>query len=326
MIRKPPKDVVQRYKKNPIITLDDIPFRCNSVFNTGATKLGDEYILMLRVEDQIGHSFLALARSKDGFDFKIDPKPAMVPSNEEPFRTYEKYGLEDPRITKIGDTYYIMYTAYSSHAPLLGLAKTRDFETFERIGIVSLPENKDGALFPAKINGRYVRLDRPVPGGSSRAANIWISFSPDLIHWGDAQCLMQGIENSWDSQRIGAGAPPFETSQGWLEIYHGVKETVCGRIYRLGVVLLDREDPRKIIGRARIPILSPREPYERTGDVPNVIFCCGVIPNEKKDEVLIYYGASDTCICAGIASISELIDMALNVTPILSTHAMENTT
>ena len=298
------RDVIHRWEGNPILALEDIPFPCNTVFNAGATIYNGQYLLLIRVEDQRGKSIFALARSEDGYRFVVDPEPVMTPSNEEPFATYEFCGIEDPRITFMEGTYYIMYTAYSHYGPMLALAKTDDFVRFERIALISQPVNKDGALFPRKINGQYCRFDRPNVGSSG---NIWISYSSDLIHWGQSEIVMTTRPDHWDCVRIGASAPPIETEHGWLEIYHGVKETAAGPIYRLGVVMLDLDDPAKVIGRAAIPILTPREYYERVGDIGNVVFSCGAILDKSSGEVRIYYGAADTCICIGTAKLEALI-------------------
>ncbi|KPJ62648.1 MAG: hypothetical protein AMS15_03275 [Planctomycetes bacterium DG_23] len=298
------RDIVDRYDGNPIITAQDIPFPCNTVFNAGAVKHNGLYLLLLRVEGLEGKSALHLATSKDGFHFDIQEKPAMWPSEEEPYRTYEELGVEDPRLTKMGDQYFIFYTAYSRYSPRIGLAKTRDFSTFERVGLVSQPTNKDAVLFPKKFGNRFVRLDRPSTSGRQ---DMWISYSDDLIYWGDSRIVMEVRPGYWDCATIGAGVPPIETEKGWLEIYHGVRVTAGGRLYRLGCALFDLEDPSKLIGRSGPAILSPREPYERTGDVPNVVFTCGAVM-EENGEVRIYYGAADTCICVATASLHDLID------------------
>jgi len=301
------RDVIERWYKNPIITLDNVPFPCNTVFNAAATKMGDEYILLLRVEDLAGRSVFALARSEDGYHFSVDPAPVMEPSKEEPYRSYERRGIEDPRITYLEGEYYVMYTAYSRYGSRLALCKTKDFKTFDRVGLISEPENKDGCLFPRKVNGRYARLDRPYGGG---IGNIWVSYSDDLLSWGDAEVVMTTRGGFWDSDRIGAGAPPIETEHGWLELYHGVKNTSAGPIYRIGAVLLDLENPSKVLCRSAVPILTPREYYERVGDVGNVVFSCGTIL-EDGGKLKIYYGAADTCICLGFADVNHLIDRCI---------------
>lgn len=304
MPRKLPRDVVERWYKNPIITPEHVPFPCNTVFNAAATKLGDEYIVLMRVEDLAGRSVFALGRSDDGYHFTVDPHPVMEPCKEEPFRSYERRGIEDPRITLLDGVYYIMYTAYSRYGARLALAKTLDFKTYDRIGLISQPENKDGCLFPKKIGGRYVRLDRPLAGG---VGNIWLSYSDNLLDWGDSSVVMTTRGGFWDSDRIGACAPPIETEYGWLEIYHGVKNTAAGPLYRMGAVLLDLEDPSKVLCRSAVPILNPREYYERVGDVGNVVFSCGAIL-EDDGKLKIYYGAADSCICLGFADVNDLIE------------------
>ncbi len=303
MSKRVAPDVVKRWEGNPTLAAEDIPFPCNTVFNAGAVKVGDEYILLLRVEDLRGHSVLALACSNDGYHFTVHDEPVMVPSREGQFAIYERKGIEDPRITRIEDTYYIIYTAVSDFGARLALAKTEDFRSFERIALISEPENKDGALFPRKIGGRYVRLDRPMVGSTG---NIWISYSDDLVSWRDSRVLMTVRSDCWDSWRIGASVPPIETQYGWLEIYHGVKETSHGPIYRLGAAMLDRDDPTKILCRSSIPILAPRADYERTGDIPNVVYSTGAIM-EEDGTLKIYYSGADTCICVGTVHLEELM-------------------
>lgn len=302
--RKKGKEIVERYIGNPIITSQDIPVPCNTVFNAAATVYNNEYILLVRVEGVEGKSSLWIARSKDGKKFEIDKKPALTPSNQEPFKTYEKRGLEDPRITKVDDTYYIIYTAYSHYSPRLALAKTEDFENFERIALISEPVNKNSVIFPKRFKRRYVRYDRPMSAGIA----TWISYSYDLLHWGDSKMVFETRPGYWDADRIGPGAPPIRTKKGWLLIYHGVKRTSAGPIYRLGVALFDLKDPAVLIGRSREPILSPTEYYERVGDVPNVVFTTGAIL-EKNGEVKIYYGACDTSICLATAHIDDLVSL-----------------
>jgi beta-1,4-mannooligosaccharide/beta-1,4-mannosyl-N-acetylglucosamine phosphorylase len=305
MAKKFRYDVVHRWEGNPLITIEDIPFPCNTVFNAACAKYNGQYILLLRVEDLTGRSVFALARSDDGYHFELEDEPVMQPCMEEGcFKEYEKKGIEDPRITKIGNIYYIMYTAVSPYGPLLALAKTEDFKKFERIALVSEPENKDGALFPEKINEKYCRLDRPVSGGEG---NIWLSYSDDLLAWGNSRCIMTTRGDSWDSWRIGASSQPIKIEHGWLIIYHGVKDVSGGPIYRLGAAMLDYKDPSKVLCRSAIPILSPREYYERVGDVNNVVFSCGAILEDDGEQLKIYYGASDTCICVGTANVNELM-------------------
>jgi beta-1,4-mannooligosaccharide/beta-1,4-mannosyl-N-acetylglucosamine phosphorylase len=200
-----------------------------------------------------------------------------------------------------------MYTAYSEYGFRIALAKTDDFYHYERIALVSEPGNKDGILFPEKINGEYVRLDRPI---GKEIGSMWVSYSKNLVDWGKSELLMTPRPGLWDSFRIGASVSPIKTEHGWLEIYHGVKRTTAGPIYRIGTVLLDLEQPYKVIARCDKPVLSPREDYERIGDVGNVVFACGAVL-ENSGEIKVYYGAADTCVCVATTDFNELIEMTL---------------
>ncbi len=300
-------DLLRRYEGNPILTLDDMPYRCNTVFNGTPVKVGGEYLTLIRVEGQQGYSFFTLVRSRDGLHLEVEDKPCMLPSRDEPWKVWEEHGIEDPRLTLIDGKYYIMYTAAGRYGHRIALASTEDFHNYERIAMVSGPGNKDGVLFPEKINGLYARLDRPYGNG---VGCVWVSYSPDLINWGRSEFCFGPRARYWDSYRVGASAPPILTEHGWLEIYHGTKMTSAGPIYRIGTVMLDRDNPAKVIGRCLPPLLSPREDYERIGDVGNVVFACGAIV-EDDGEVKVYYGAADTSICVAMAHMDELIASCL---------------
>jgi len=297
------RDLLHRWERNPIITVRDVPFRCNTVFNGTPVKLDGEYHMILRVEGQQGYSFFALARSHDGIHFEVEPEPCMMPADSGPFKLWEEHGIEDPRLTLLEGTYYVMYTAVCRYGHRIALARTEDFHHYERIALVSGPGNKDGVLFPEKINGLYARLDRPF---GKDVGSVWISYSPDLINWGMSEMVFPPRARYWDSYRIGASAPPIPTDRGWLEVYHGVKMTSAGPIYRIGTAMLDRDDPTKVVGRCLSPVLSPREEYERVGDVGNVVFACGMIA-EDDGEAKIYYGAADTSICVATGSLRDII-------------------
>ncbi len=299
------QDLLERYGENPLITAADIPFTCNTVFNGGAVKLDGQYIILLRVEGQHGYSVFALARSSDGYNFEIERLPVMTPASEGPMEKYETAGIEDPRITVIDGTIYIVYTAFSGYGPCMALATTEDFTSFERRGLISEPGNKDGLLFPRKVGGRYVRFDRPIGNDIGR---VWVTFSDDLHYWGDSRVVLSPRPGYWDSYRVGASCVPIETESGWLEIYHGVKMTSGGPIYRAGVVLLDLEDPSVVIDRSSVPILAPRMEYERLGDVCNVVFPSAAIV-EDDGQVKVYYGAADTSICAAGTTMEKLMDL-----------------
>lgn len=299
-------DLLIRWKGNPVITVDDLPFRANTVFNGTPIVTDDGVNLLLRIEGQHGYSFFALARSTDGLDFTIDPEPVMLPAREGAFAAYETKGIEDPRVTIVEGICYVVYTAVGPCGPRIALAKTDDYVNYERIALISEPGNKDGILFPRKIKGRYARLDRPIGLGRG---SIWVSYSPDLINWGDSEVVITPRTGYWDDYRIGASVAPIETDEGWLEIYHGVKMTSAGPIYRTGVVLLDLDVPSKVIKRGDSAILSPREEYERIGDVPNVCFACGAVIADD-GEMKIYYGAADTSICVATCTLEQLLTEA----------------
>lgn len=302
-----PNDVVQRYEGNPILTADDL-VGAHAVFNSGVAEFEGRYVMVLRVEAKTGHQEMRLAWSDDGMTWTAKNERVLVPT-EEPYLTYLD-ACYDPRVTKIGDTYYIMYAAENKYGCQLGLSKTQDFKTFETVAVVAQPDNRNGVLFPEKIGGYYVRLDRPFSSGT--AGNMWVSFSPDLVHWGQHRCVMESRQFAWDRGKIGPGAPPIKTDEGWLEVYHGTTPLCSGLVYRLGVVLLDLEQPWKVIGRAKQYLLTPTADYERFGDVADVCFACGVLPDTKGDAAKIYYGGADTCMCLATAKISDLIAFAKN--------------
>ena len=297
------RDLLHRYRGNPILTLDDMPYRCNTVFNGTPVKVDGQYLMLLRVEGQQGYSFFALARGRDGLHFLVDSEPCMLPAQEEPWQVWETHGIEDPRLSQVDGKNYVLYTAVGPYGHRIALAGTDDFVNYRRIAMISGPGNKDGVLFPQKINGLYVRLDRPIGNG---IGSVWVSYSPDLVNWGRSEWLFGPRPRYWDANRVGASAPPILTDRGWLEIYHGVKMTSAGPIYRIGAVMLDKDDPTKVLGRSLRPLLSPREDYERIGDVGNVVFACGAII-EADGQAKVYYGAADTSICVATAHIDDIV-------------------
>lgn len=304
------RELFRRSEHNPILTAAAWPYPVNSVFNAGATLLPDgETLLLARVEDRRGISHLTAARSRDGVaDWQIDPQPTLLPDPEN--YPEEIWGIEDPRITWEPelDRYTVTYTSYSTSGPLVSLALTRDFKEFERKGVVMPPEDKDAALFPRRFGGRWAMLHRPVPGFPGTRANIWLSYSPDLKHWGDHCVALEARRGAWwDANKIGLSPPPVETPEGWLIIYHGVRMTPAGCLYRLGLALLDLETPCRVIRRGDEWVFGPHAPYERVGDVGDVVFPCGVTHNEATGELRMYYGAADTSIALATANVSELL-------------------
>jgi len=300
--------LVTRYDKNPILTKDDVPYPVATVHNAGVVKHNGNYIMLFRSHQYNGRSMIGRADSEDGFSFKVHPKPFLTPSTESIFAEYEEFGIEDMRICPVEDYYLLTYSAYSRHGVRIALARTADFEKVERIALITEADLRNVVIFPEKFEGRYVRLDRP--HSEISPWSIWISYSPDLIHWGDSRVIMKPVSYHWDEMKIGPGAPPVKTEKGWLHIYHGVFETMAGAVYRLGVALHDLNDPAKIIGVSDQWILQPEETWEITGYVPNVVFTCGAVP-EDDGTIKIYWGGADTVMCTGSAKINDLVQLCL---------------
>ncbi len=301
--------VVNRYAKNPILTREQVPYKVETVHNAGVVKHQGKYVMLFRSHLQNGRSIIGLAESADGFSFSASKDPFLVPATEGPFAEYEEFGVEDLRICALqGEDYLLTYSAYSKHGVRIALARTADFRQIERVALISQPDMRNAVIFPEKWNGRYVRLDRP--HSEISPWSICISYSPDLIHWGDSQVVMKPVPYHWDEMKIGPGATPFRTAAGWLHIYHGVFETMAGAVYRLGVALHDFADPAKILGVSDDWILQPEDPWEITGYVSNVVFTCGAVP-EEDGTVKIYWGGADTVMCVGTAQIADLVKMCL---------------
>jgi len=302
------KAFVRRYPGNPILTKDDIPYKVETVHNAAVVKYNGRYIMLFRSHLDTGRSIIGLAESDDGFKFKSSAEPFIVPADKAPFSEYEEYGVEDPRITYLEGSYYITYSAYSRHGVRIALAKTTDFKTSERVAFITQADHRNVVLFPEKINGRYVRLDRPHSDISPWS--IWISYSPDLRYWGESKLVMKPVQYHWDEMKIGPGAPPVRTDKGWLSIYHGVFPTMDGAVYRLGVALHKLDDPAEILGVGDRWILQPEDDWEMVGYVHNVVFCCGAVP-EEDGTLKLYWGGADKVMCAGTAVIDELVELCV---------------
>jgi len=301
--------LIKRYQHNPILTKDDVPYPVATVHNAAVVKHEGKYIMVFRSHQLNGRSILGIAVSNDGYNFKVNDKPFMIPSTEGIFKEYEAYGVEDPRITFIDGEYLITYSAYSRHGVRIGLAKTKDFKSVERVSLITESDYRNVVIFPEKFGGLYARLDRP--HSEISPWSIWISYSPDLKYWGESKLIMNPLQYHWDEMKIGPGAPPIKTTRGWLSIYHGVFPTMDGSVYRLGVALHDLEDPSKIIAVGDEWILQPEEVYEITGYVHNVVFTCGAVP-EEDGSVKIYWGGADKVMCMGTANLEDLVDHCLN--------------
>jgi predicted GH43/DUF377 family glycosyl hydrolase len=296
-----------RHRDNPILTAADWPYPVHTVFNPGATRLADGTTLLLcRAEDRRGHSHLCAARSSNGVDgWQIDPHPTLLADPER--RPEELWGIEDPRITYVPELerYAVVYTSYARGGPGVSLALTEDFRSFERFGVVMQPEDKDAALLPHRIGDSWALIHRPV---GPTAAHIWISYSSDLRHWGSHQVMLEARLGAWwDANKIGLSPPPIETPEGWLMIYHGVRHTPAGCLYRLGLALFDLTTPERCLLRGDTWVFGPEEPYERTGDVGNVAFPCGVTVADDGDSLHMYYGGADSCIALATSSTRALL-------------------
>jgi predicted GH43/DUF377 family glycosyl hydrolase len=241
-------------------------------------------------------SHLRIAESTDGVNFKIHTSPAIFPET-----WYESYGIEDARITPLDDKYYITYVGVSPYGVVTGLIRTKDFSKFERLGIIFCPENKDVVLFPEKINGRYYALHRPITPLFDKQ-HIWLAQSSDLLNWGNHKFVYSGKAGRWDGLRTGAGTPPIKTDKGWLEIYHGVDKNnrYCG-----AALMLDADKPWKVIAKTPSPLFEPKETYEKEGFYGNVVFPTAAVKQE--DELVIYYGVSDSAVCSLNVGIDEII-------------------
>ncbi len=296
-----------RHEKNPILTAADWPYPAHTVFNPGATLLPDGTTLLLcRVEDRRGHSHLCAARSRNGVDgWIIDPEPTLRPDPEH--YPEELWGIEDPRITFVEELgkYVVAYTAFSRGGPGVALALTSDFRHFERYGLIMQPDDKDAALLPRRIDGSFALLHRPM---ADSGAHIWISLSPDLRNWGAHKLMLQARKGGWwDANKVGLSPPLIETPRGWLMIYHGVRQTASGGLYRLGLALFALDEPDRCLLRGDSWVFGPETSYEREGDVGNVAFPCGYTLGADGDSLNLYYGAADTTIALATGSVKALL-------------------
>ena len=314
---------MERYYRNPILTRKNIPnipphlADVTSVFNPGAVKFNGKYILLLRVQSRSRETFLVKAEGTDGITFEVSREIVRFNGIEkEKGRIYHIY---DARIVELEKVFYIMFAMDMEGGCQLGLGRTVDFRNFDFLGIVSEGDIRNGVLFPERVQGRYLRYDRPNlsrrDGGPTSGSTIWLSESDDMIKWKPVGPVIDGRFHYWD-EHIGSGPPPVKTREGWLHIYHGVATHFNSvNIYQAGVFLADMHDPMKLIGRCRENILEPREIYELTGQVPNVVFPSGMIVEkydkegfaEPDSHVILYYGAADTVVAAAVTTVQQLL-------------------
>jgi beta-1,4-mannooligosaccharide/beta-1,4-mannosyl-N-acetylglucosamine phosphorylase len=315
-----------RSSDNPIITVMDIPpmppsiVDPSSVFNPGAVRWGDRYMLMLRVQTRGRRTHLVMAESSNGREFSVWPESVHLPGLDRLGETV--YHVYDPRITALDDEFLVMFAADTETGCRLGTARTTDFRHFELVGLGDHPDIRNGVIFPGRFGDRYLRFDRPNrlvdAGAPSTGDEIVLSESHDLLEWQPLGTVMRGRPRYWD-ERIGAGPPPVRTRHGWLLLYHGIA-THFGSvsIYQAGVALFDLENPLQLIGRSRENVLEPRKMYELVGQVPNVVFPSGMIVDDIDSEgfatdespVRVYYGAADTSVCMATGTIGGLLSAA----------------
>lgn len=300
-------EVVWRYSKNPIIPRNLLP-TSNSIFNSAVVPFGDGYAGVFRCDDRNRRMVLHVGFSENGIDWKIDPSPLKFTCKDREIGTWV-YGY-DPRVTCIDGRYYVTW-CNGYHGPTIGVAWTDDFITFHQLENAFIPFNRNGVMFPRKINGNFAMLNRPSDNGHTPFGDIFYSESPDLEFWGHHRHVMAPApfeQSAWQCTKIGAGAVPIETSEGWLLIYHGVLQSCNGFVYSFGSALLDLEQPWKVLARSGSYLISPQTYYECVGDVPNVAFPCAALHDPGSDRLAIYYGCADTVTSMAFGYISEIIE------------------
>ncbi len=302
---RPPgcSDVVWRYSRNPIITRDAVP-GANSIFNSAVVPFNGAFAGVFRCDNTARDMQIHAGFSDDGIHWRIEPQRIQFVCDDPEIGQFV-YGY-DPRVCWIEDRYWITW-CNGYHGPTIGVAYTYDFRTFYQLENAFLPYNRNGVLFPRRINGKYAMLSRPSDRGHTPFGDIFYSESPDMIHWGRHRFVMAPV-GGWQSTKIGAGPTPIETPEGWLLIYHGVLTSCNGFVYSFGAALLDLEKPWKVIYRTRPYLLNPREYYECVGDVPNVVFPCAALVDPPTGRMAIYYGGADTVTCLAFAYLHEVVE------------------
>ena len=295
-------DVVWRYSLNPIITRDLLP-TSNSIFNSAVVPFKREFAGVFRCDSRTRHMNIHAGHSNDGVHWHLEPKPIeWIYGNPDILPSEYCY---DPRVVWLEDRYYITW-CNGMHGPTIGLGYTFDFKKFHFLENALLPYNRNGVLFPRRVNGKVLMLSRPSDNGHTAFGDIYISQSPDLIHWGEHRWVMSPT-SGWQSTKIGAGPIPIETSEGWLLFYHGVLTSCNGYVYSFGAALLDLEKPWKVLYRTEPYLLSPQTMYECVGDVPNVVFPCAALHDPDTGRIAIYYGGADTVTALAFTKLDEVL-------------------
>ncbi|MDD3628527.1 MAG: glycoside hydrolase family 130 protein [Candidatus Humimicrobiaceae bacterium] len=297
------RHIVWRYTKNPIIPRDLIP-SSNSIFNSAVVPFNGEFAGVFRCDDRRRYMQIHSGRSKDGIRWEIDNESIKFICDDPEIKKFE-YAY-DPRVCWIEDRYYITW-CNGYHGPTIGAGYTYDFKKFYQLENAFLPFNRNGVLFPRRINGKYAMLSRPSDNGHTPFGDIFYSESPDMCHWGKHRHVMSP-RGRWESTKIGAGPTPIETTEGWLLIYHGVLTSCNGFQYSMGGAILDINQPWKVLHRAEPFLLTPEELYECVGDTPNVVFPCAALYDAPTGRIAIYYGGADTVTCLAFTQADELIN------------------
>ncbi|MBN1968842.1 MAG: glycoside hydrolase family 130 protein [Candidatus Delongbacteria bacterium] len=297
-------ELLWRYSQNPVIKRDHIK-ASNSIFNSAVVKFGSGYAGVFRCDNLAREMRIHAGFSDDGINWKIDEDPIKFICDNEEISDFE-YAY-DPRVTYLDGKYYVTW-CNGYHGPTIGVAWTTDFRKFYQTENAFLPYNRNGVMFPKKINDKFAMLSRPSDTGHTPFGDIFYSESPDLIYWGKHRHVMSKQGVGWESTKIGAGPVPIETNEGWLLIYHGVLTSCNGFVYHFGGALLDLEKPWKVIARGKNYLFNPREIYELAGDVPNVTFPCAALTDDKNEKIAIYYGAADTVTGLCFGNINEIVD------------------
>lgn len=300
-------DVMWRYSENPIINRNQIP-SSNSIFNSAVVPFNEGYAGVFRCDNKSVQMNIHAGFSDDAINWNIEHQPiVMQAGNTQMIDSDYKY---DPRVVFIEDRYWITW-CNGYHGPTIGIAYTYDFKEFFQCENAFLPFNRNGVLFPKKINGKYAMLSRPSDNGHTPFGDIYISYSPDMKYWGEHRCVMKAsafMDSAWQCTKIGAGPIPILTNEGWLMIYHGVITTCNGFRYAMGAALLDENEPDKVLYRTKDYLLTPQVPYEQNGDVPNVIFPCAALHDVDDDKLVVYYGAADTSVAIAFGKLSEVVE------------------
>ena len=302
------KDVVWRSAKNPILTRDDIK-DSNSLFNSAVVPFNGGFAGVFRSDDTTRRQTLHVGFSKDGINWDIDDEIIKFIGEDGKINEFE-YGY-DPRVCKIEDKYYVTWCNGYKGFPTIGIAYTTDFVKFYQLENAFLPFNRNGVLFPRKINGNYAMISRPSDNGHTPFGDIFYSESPDMTYWGKHRHVMSPT-SGWQSTKIGGGPVPIEIEEGWLTIYHGVLNSCNGFTYSAGVAILDKDEPWKVKYRSKPYIIAPRETYELVGDVQNVVFPCTNLCDAETGRIAIYYGAADTVIGLAYTTVDDLVDFVKN--------------